>query len=504
MKLWLAGLAVLLTGQSVWAQGAIRLKNRAFRPAQTAERTEVLPRGSHLILRFGEFPGPAIREELARRHMRVLGYVPDSALLVSSDGLFDLEGLGVTWSGPLEAADKISPQLARGTAAAYLVVFHPDVEPVKERELVQAQGFDVLENPYLLPGNLLVAGNGRAIAGLAASDEVAYIFPASTDLVSGYPVMGCAGPVTEAGLIAEYVEVGQGWSKDSSGNVALQYLFQTLTDKLDQATVKSEIERALREWQKYANITLSAGGTADAVRTIAIQFARGAHGDAYPFDGPGGILAHTFYPAPPNAEPVAGDMHLDADEAWHVGSATDLFSVALHEAGHALGLGHSSSPGAVMYPYYRFSSGLTDDDIAGIRDLYGAAGSQTPPVQPPVTPPVQPPVTPPVQPPVTPPSQPPSKPPAVDATPPSIRIVSPSSTIASTTLASIHIAGTASDDVGVTAVKWSTSNGDAGNASGTTAWSADIPLLVGNTVVTVRANDAAGNSGWRTVTVVRH
>jgi len=90
---------------------------------------------------------------------------------------------------------------------------------------------------------------------------------------------------------------------------------------------------------------LDAGDRADAARTIAIRFGRGAHGDSYPFDGPGKVLAHTFYPAPSNSEPVAGDMHLDADEDWNAGVNVDLFSVALHEIGHALGLAHSSQPG---------------------------------------------------------------------------------------------------------------------------------------------------------------
>ena len=168
------------------------------------------------------------------------------------------------------------------------------------------------------------------------------------------------------------MEVGNGWPKDAGGGVALKYFFETVTNKMDQNTVRSEVERAFQVWASYANVTFSAGQVQGAVRSIDILFASGAHGDAYPFDGPGGVLAHTFYPAPINGEPIAGDMHFDADESWHAGSSVDLFSVALHETGHALGLGHSSNPGAVMYPYYRMQTGLTSDDIAGIQALYGA------------------------------------------------------------------------------------------------------------------------------------
>jgi hypothetical protein len=341
---------------------------------------------------------------------------------------------------------------------------------------------------------------------VAALDEVAYIMPASADLVAGNPVMGCAGAVTEAGPVGDYVAVGSGWPPDSSGAVVLNYYFQSLTDKLSADVVQAEIERAFNEWQRYAKVTISPGGSADTARTLAIQFAHGAHGDNYPFDPAGQILAHTFYPAPVNPEPLAGDMHFNADEAWHTGGADiDLFSVALHETGHALGLGHSDQPGAVMYPYYRFASGLTDDDIAGIRFLYGSRDTQAVP-QPPATPapptPTPPAPTPPSNPPVNPPAQPPAQGP--DTTPPSLTITTPSSTIVSTSSASILVSGTAADNVGVTAVKFSNSVGDSGFASGTSSWSAQIDLLVGTNVITIRAYDAAGNSAWRSVTVVRH
>jgi hypothetical protein len=58
--------------------------------------------------------------------------------------------------------------------------------------------------------------------------------------------------------------------------------------------------------------------------------------------------------------------------------------------------------------------------------------------------------------------------------------------------------------VAVSSVEWTTSTGAAGTATGTTSWSAAIPLLVGNNTVTIRAYDAAGNSSWRAVTVVRN
>jgi hypothetical protein len=418
----------------------------------------------------------------------------------------NLEGLGATWVGELEAEDKISPLLATHASDAFLVIFYADVDMDTARVVTQLEGFEIVENPDLLPGQLLAVGAYNAIWGLAAWDQVSYIMPASTDLLTGNPVMACPGPLAEAGPIGDYVEVGNGWSKDANNNVALKYFFETLTNKITPSTVQSEVARAFQVWASYANVGFSAGQAQGAVRSIDILFASGAHGDAYPFDGPGGVLAHTFYPAPVNGESIAGDMHFDADESWHAGTNTDLFSVALHETGHALGLGHSSNPGAVMYPYYRMQTGLTSDDIAGIQALYGPAVTTpaVPTVPTPVPTPVVPVVPTPTPTPTPAPAPAPTPPPrSGDTTPPSLSILSPGLTMVATSSASIAVSGTASDNVGVAAVKWTNSTGYSGTASGTSKWSASVPLLVGSNAITVRAYDAAGNSSWRAITVVR-
>ena len=51
----------------------------------------------------------------------------------------------------------------------------------------------------------------------------------------------------------------------------------------------------------------------------------------------------------------------------------DLFTVLLQESGHALGVGHNPDPASAMYEFYRGArTGLSADDIAAIRALYGA------------------------------------------------------------------------------------------------------------------------------------
>jgi hypothetical protein len=490
----MAGTALVLAGSAA-GQAVLRLKARV-NPVRPALHRPVNLEGTHFILQFRTYPDSRLREELVRRGMQILEYVPDNGLLVS--GLaFVWEGLDVAAASPVESTDKISPLLHRTSSGPLLVEFYPDVNMARARSEVDALGFVAIENASVLPQQLVFLGSHDRIDALAERDEVKYILPAPIELAAGESMAGCGGALTEAGAIGDYALAGHGWPRDAAGNVQLQYFIRSLSENLDPNLGRSEIERALREWTRYAKLTISPGRQESALRSIDIQFARGSHGDPYPFDGPGGVLAHTFYPAPPNAEPIAGDMHLDTDESWRTGSTVDLYSVTLHEAGHALGLGHSDQPGAVMYPYYKLSSGLASDDIAAIQDLYGSAGTITPP---PPTPTPAPNPTPTPAPAPTPVPAPGGR----DTAPPSLTVLSPGVTIVSTTASTLTFNGTAIDNVGVVSVRWTNSTGDSGTATGTTDWSSTVPLLIGTNVVTVRAYDAAGNSAWRAITVVRH
>ncbi|HXX62156.1 MAG TPA: triple tyrosine motif-containing protein, partial [Bacteroidota bacterium] len=91
-----------------------------------------------------------------------------------------------------------------------------------------------------------------------------------------------------------------------------------------------------------------------------------------------------------------------------------------------------------------------------------------------------------------------------ETTAPTIQITHPTSKPTyPTDQATVNISGTASDNVGVTEITWvNSSTGAAGTASGTATWAANgIPLNKGSNVVSVTAQDAAGNKGTATLTV---
>ncbi len=90
------------------------------------------------------------------------------------------------------------------------------------------------------------------------------------------------------------------------------------------------------------------------------------------------VLAHAYQPGTEAlflSGSIAGDVHFDDGNVWSDGGGPgtiDFYTVALHELGHSLGLGHSAVIDSVMYPFYGgMLRTLTADDIAGIQAIYG-------------------------------------------------------------------------------------------------------------------------------------
>ncbi|WRX22352.1 Peptidase M10 [Theobroma cacao] len=154
------------------------------------------------------------------------------------------------------------------------------------------------------------------------------------------------------------------WSKRQ-----LTYTFRSSAIVISVQQLRPIIARAFEKWAAVSQFTFRQAPTFTQA-DIVIGFHRRFHWDNYPFDGPGNVLAHAF-------APQDGRFHYDADENWSTNPTTvnqiDVESVAVHEIGHLLGLGHSRDPNAIMFALYMpgtIKRNLGQDDIDGMRALY--------------------------------------------------------------------------------------------------------------------------------------
>jgi hypothetical protein len=468
-------LAAILVGQMTAAGQELHLKARMGNTPRSISREENRAAKTgpvHQIVQFDHLPGVADLNALLAAGFKVIAAVPDNAVMVVGPTAMTTETAGVKWVGELEASDKLSPALGTADPILAIVEFHTDVTAAAQESVVAAEGVTFERPAVLLSNHIIVSASMEKLTALAAHDEVAYIFPADPALltpVAGTTPIQCAGMLTLAGPIAQYANVVTGWDMGANREAELGYVFGALTSKVPAASVESEILRAMNMWSSVTNVVFQVGSGPNAVRTVFLEFVNGAHGDAYPFDAAGTILAHTFYPVPLNSESIAGDMHLNAAVNWHVGGDIDIYTVVLHELGHAIGLTHTDNPGDVMYPYYQRGMQLSKNDIGAAQQLYGAFNGA----------------------------------PVTLAPVNSAAGLSLTLNAISASTAQISIAGTVSGGVGTVTVQYQTDHGYSGKATVNSGiWSAaGVTLVVGINNITVTAFDSASHTVSQTETV---
>ncbi|CAJ1064569.1 matrix metallopeptidase 30 [Xyrichtys novacula] len=167
----------------------------------------------------------------------------------------------------------------------------------------------------------------------------------------------------------------------------ITYRITEYSPDLSQSDVDTTIAKAFKVYSDVIPLDFKKidSGTAD----IMIKFKARDHGDFAPFDGQGGVLAHAFSPGEGNG----GDAHFDEDETWTLtSSGANLFLVAAHEFGHAMGLAHSQDQTALMFPTYQYVNTdnyrLPDDDRLGVQATYAIPDPNPQPTKKPVPKPV--------------------------------------------------------------------------------------------------------------------
>ncbi|XP_038066231.1 matrix metalloproteinase-14-like [Patiria miniata] len=149
--------------------------------------------------------------------------------------------------------------------------------------------------------------------------------------------------------------------------------------RITKAQVRADTERALKVWSDVIPLTFSKVNVREAA-DMEILFGSYHHTELAhdpTFDGPGGTLAHAFFPNSGWGE-ANGDVHLDDSETFthreFAADGTDYLYTVAHEIGHALSMSHATDRSSLMFPYdkgYIPDFVLPEDDTRGIQLLYG-------------------------------------------------------------------------------------------------------------------------------------
>ncbi|MEX1229803.1 MAG: matrixin family metalloprotease [Planctomycetaceae bacterium] len=227
-----------------------------------------------------------------------------------------------------------------------------------------------------------------ARAGIIESSDYTYAGSTATKWEPGANTAGIGGFPSPGGATFSIMGSGfvdvSGFDPDHTGTTAV--ITSLGVAGWGMAEYVAMIDWALDTWAAvsgFTNLGVVADGGVDAGAPAGSGGALGDIRVAAWEIATSGVLAHAFQPGTevifgPGGT-IAGDLHFDIARTWvddptdtTADSDFDIYTVALHEIGHSLGLGHTGVAGSVMEAVYAGARRtLGADDIAGIVSIYG-------------------------------------------------------------------------------------------------------------------------------------
>ena len=145
----------------------------------------------------------------------------------------------------------------------------------------------------------------------------------------------------------------------------------TLDAAMPRQVWQETLVRAFQTWAKKANVNV--GVVADqgwAFGTAGLTQGDPRFGDIR--IGAHAMAADVYSISVPHdpfiSGTLAGDIFFNSEVSY---DPDRLMAIALHEAGHALGLPHSNNPTSVMFSHFNNRTTLSASDVLAIRKLYG-------------------------------------------------------------------------------------------------------------------------------------
>lgn len=270
-------------------------------------------------------------------------------------------------------------------AAALLVSLGADAKAARKGWKLPKHAVKVAPGIYKIGQQTM---NGRVVEGFAIVDHAAARKAHAKGGQKGPPDKGNDGGDTGTSTCYSFLANGANWG------VAEDYVVDPSVTHTDGTIgdVAAHLATAISEWETAANLNIfGVGSTATIGGTARAAIGSSANGtNEVVFDAidESGVIAVTIvwgvFRGRPSARGLTEwDQIYDDDGNWSWGSAgsassMDFLNIAVHEIGHAMGMGHTDSSSScaeeTMYPYAAEGEtkkrDIHDGDIAGINALY--------------------------------------------------------------------------------------------------------------------------------------